>query len=120
MRSCEDLAAHYASGDIFLFPSMTETYGNVTVEAMASGCPVIASNCSSLPEIVSDAGVLINPDDTKSMAAAINKVVVSSRLRKFLIGKGLKRSKEFSWEKCAKIVYTFITGLSHKSNRIEN
>ncbi|OGG23197.1 hypothetical protein A3B48_00240 [Candidatus Gottesmanbacteria bacterium RIFCSPLOWO2_01_FULL_40_10] len=114
------LAGLYNNALCLVLPSYYEGFGLPVVEAMASGCPVIASNCSSLPEIVSDAGVLINPDDTKSMAAAINKVVVSSRLRKFLIGKGLKRSKEFSWEKCAKIVYTFITGLSHKSNRIEN
>jgi glycosyltransferase involved in cell wall biosynthesis len=55
MRSCEDLAAHYASGDIFLFPSMTETYGNVTVEAMASGLAVVAYRYAAAAEhIVQD------------------------------------------------------------------
>jgi len=50
MRTGEDLAAHYASGDIFLFPSMTETYGNVTVEAMASGLAVVAYRYAAAAE----------------------------------------------------------------------
>jgi glycosyltransferase involved in cell wall biosynthesis len=63
MRHGEDLATHYASADLFLFPSMTETYGNVTLEALASGLPVVAYRMAAAAELIrhGDNGMLAAP-----------------------------------------------------------
>lgn len=72
MRRGEDLAAHYASADLFLFPSLTETYGNVVAEAMASGLPVVAYRCAAAAELIADdtSGVTVAPGDERAYLAA--------------------------------------------------
>jgi glycosyltransferase involved in cell wall biosynthesis len=72
MRLGEDLAAHYASADLFLFPSLTETYGNVVAEAMASGVPVLAYRSAAAAELISDGadGSTVAPGDKNSYVAA--------------------------------------------------
>jgi tetratricopeptide (TPR) repeat protein len=70
LRRGEDLAAHYASADLFLFPSLTETFGNVTPEAMASGLPVVSTTATAIPEVVPHgrAGLLVPPRDPQALA----------------------------------------------------
>jgi glycosyltransferase involved in cell wall biosynthesis len=97
----EELATFYAMADVFLFPSLYEGFGLPPLEAMASGTPVISSNSSSLPEVVGDAAVMINPYDVESLAKAIVMVLESESLRKKMREKGLEQAGRFTWEKCA-------------------
>jgi len=71
------------------------------LEAMSCGCPVVASNASSIPEVVGDAGLLVNPRDIKGLAQAMRRVLTDNKLRRDMVKKGLEESKRFSWEKTA-------------------
>lgn len=85
-----------------VFPSIYEGFGLPTIEAMSCGCPVIASIAGALPEIVGNAGLLVETHDVEGFANKMIEVVTNEQLRQDLIHKGFKRSKEFSWEKCAR------------------
>jgi len=69
---------------------------------MACGTPVVASNTSALPEVVGDAGLLVEPTDAEEMAGAMYRVLTDSELRVTLRGKGLERAKAFSWQRAAR------------------
>lgn len=97
-----DLAHYYSSAALLAYPSLYEGFGFPPLEAMACACPVVASNTSSLPEIVGEAGMLVNPYDTDSLAQAMRQVLTDDKLRDDLIRKGLERVKRFSWEETAR------------------
>jgi glycosyltransferase involved in cell wall biosynthesis len=97
----EDLVALYSSARVFAFPSIYEGFGLPVLEAMACGCPVIASNSSSIPEIVQDAGILIDPGDPELLADAILRLLKNPGFAKELSEMGLQRAAQFSWRKCA-------------------
>ncbi|HTY58927.1 MAG TPA: glycosyltransferase family 1 protein, partial [Bacteroidota bacterium] len=97
----KDLPSLYAASDAFVFPSLFEGFGIPAVEAMQSGCPVICSRATSLPEIVGDAGLLIDPEDTGGFASAMRSVCSDPTLRERLREKGKARSALFSWEQMA-------------------
>ena len=94
----ETLAVLYRLADVFVFPSLYEGFGLPPLEAMASGTPVVVSNVSSLPEVVGDAGVLVNPYDPVSIADGVRQVLTDGPLRAELTAKGLVRARTFSWE----------------------
>lgn len=96
-----DLPGLYNSADLLAYPSQYEGFGLPPLEAMACGCPVITSNTSSLPEVVGDAGILIDPSSPKSLADAMLWLLNDDITRKDFVRKGLERSKQFSWKKCA-------------------
>ena len=96
-----DLPAYYSGAEAFVLPSLYEGFGFPVLEAMACACPVITSNNSSLPEVVGEAGIMLNPYDTNSLARAMSKVLTDSKLRDNMIRKGLEQAKSFSWEKTA-------------------
>lgn len=98
----EDLPGLYSFADIFIYPSIYEGFGLPPLEAMACGTPVITSNVSSLPEVVGDAAITIEPKDEKNLSEMILKVLDDSELRESLKRKGLERARLFSWEKTAK------------------
>lgn len=98
----EDLPLLYNASDLFVYPSLYEGFGLPVLEAMACGIPVVTSNTSSLPEIVGDAGMLVNPYDVNAITGAIYKALTNSELRDQMSKKGLARAKRFSWEKCAR------------------
>ncbi len=97
-----DLPAYYSGARVFVLLSLYEGFGFPPLEAMACGCPVITSNTSSLPEVMGEAGIMVAPYDTGSLAQAMRQVLTDSELRDDMVRKGLEQSKKFSWEKAAK------------------
>ena len=100
----ETLAALYRMASVFVFPSLYEGFGLPPLEAMASGTPVVVSNVSSLPEVVGDAGVLVDPHDAGSIAKGIGRVLDDSAFRAELVARGLTRARAFSWQESARRV----------------
>jgi len=96
-----DLARYYSSAVLLAYPSLYEGFGLPPLEAMACGCPVVASNNSSLPEVVGEAGIMVNPYATNSLTQAMREILTNSKLMGDLVKKGLKQAKKFSWEKTA-------------------
>ncbi|MFC1932145.1 glycosyltransferase family 4 protein [Chloroflexota bacterium] len=96
-----DLACYYCSAMLLAYPSLYEGFGLPPVEAMACGCPVVASNTSSLPEVIGEAGIMVDPYDTDSLAQAMRRVLTDEKLRNDMIKKGLEQSKKFTWERAA-------------------
>ena len=108
----ETLAALYRLADVFVFPSLYEGFGLPPLEAMASGTPVVVSNVSSLPEVVGDAGLLVNPYDATSIADGIRRVLDDAALRADLITRGTARARSFSWEESVKRVHAIYTEMA--------
>lgn len=100
----EDLAPLYSGAELFVYPSIYEGFGMPPLEAMQCGCPVITSNTSSLPEVVENAGITINPESDQELIEAYERIFFNSDLRQTLINKGIERAKEFSWKKCTDII----------------
>jgi glycosyltransferase involved in cell wall biosynthesis len=93
------LAVLYRLAAVFVFPSLYEGFGLPPLEAMASGAPVVTSNVSSLPEVVGDAAVLVDPRDPRAIADGVRRVLTEPGLRETLRAKGLNRAAEFSWDR---------------------
>ena len=97
----ERLAGFYRAADLLAFPSMWEGFGWPPLEAMACGTPVVASNAASLPEVIGDAGLLVEPQDSEGLARAMQRLLTNDELRRSLIEKGLQRARCFTWERTA-------------------
>ena len=95
------LPALYSGATLFVFPSLYEGFGLPVLEAMACGTPVVCSNVSSLPEVVADAAILVNPRDTNALAEAVGHVLASQELQQALREKGLAQAAKFSWQRTA-------------------
>jgi glycosyltransferase involved in cell wall biosynthesis len=96
-----ELTELYRSASAFVYPSLYEGFGLPALEAMAHDCPVVASNTSSMPEIIGDAGEFFDPYDLESMGDAIERVVFDDGRRVQLIENGRKRIGLFTWKQCA-------------------
>jgi glycosyltransferase involved in cell wall biosynthesis len=94
----DQLAILYRLASVFVFPSLYEGFGLPPLEAMASGTPVVASNVSSLPEVVGDAAVLVNPYDVDAIVDGLRRVLTDPVLAADMSRKGIDRAREFSWE----------------------
>ena len=101
----EDLPAFYSAASVFAYVSLYEGFGLPAIEAMMSGVPVLASNRTSLPEVVGDAGVLVDPDDVSGMADGLRALLADDALRSRLVAAGYKRSEMFTWERTAQITH---------------
>lgn len=99
-----DKAALYAGAIAFVFPSLYEGFGFPVVEAMHMGIPVIASTTSSLPELVGDAGLLVDPTDTGAIAQAMLRLEGDAPLRETLRERGYAQAQQFTWENAARQV----------------
>jgi glycosyltransferase involved in cell wall biosynthesis len=99
--SDEEMALLYNRAECLAYPSLFEGFGIPLLEAMACGCPVMASNVTSIPEIAGGAALLFDPADVSAMAAALVRITSDEALRSHLIAKGLVRVKAFSWRRTA-------------------
>ena len=109
----EDLAPIYGGALAFVFPTFYEGFGLPALEAMQCGAPVITSNTSSLPEVVGDAAVMLDPADSDGLCEAVLRVYGDAALRASMSRKSLERARLFSWEKCvAETVTAYRTALA--------
>jgi glycosyltransferase involved in cell wall biosynthesis len=99
-----DLASLYSGALAFVYPSFYEGFGLPALEAMQCGIPVITSNTSSFPEVVGDAGIMLDPTDSGALCQGILKLYRNSSVRESMSQKGIERAKMFGWEKCAQDV----------------
>ncbi len=100
----ETLRVFHELATAFVFPSLYEGFGLPPLEAMASGTPVIASQVSSLPEVVGGAAMLVNPENVFDIARGITEVLLNAELREELITKGRRQASRFSWARTAREV----------------
>jgi glycosyltransferase involved in cell wall biosynthesis len=96
----EDLASLYSGAAVFAYMSIYEGFGLPPLEAMQCGTPVITSNTSSLPEVVGDAGIMLDPKDLDGLCLALNEVIVNPELRGEMSRRALEQAARFSWDKC--------------------
>lgn len=97
----KDKAAIYSGASLFVFPSLYEGFGLTPLEAMSCGTPVICSNCASLPEIVGNAAISLDPHDTQTWVQAMKCVLNDPALQADLRDRGLRQAAQFTWRKCA-------------------
>ncbi|MER3398620.1 MAG: glycosyltransferase family 1 protein [Chloroflexota bacterium] len=101
----EDRPALYAGADLFVYPSVYEGFGLPPLEAMACGTPVVCSNRTSLPEVVGEAAMLVDPEDDESLLGGILKLLRDADLRAELRARGLERARQFTWRRTAEATY---------------
>jgi glycosyltransferase involved in cell wall biosynthesis len=101
----------YNLADLFVLPSLYEGFGIPLLEAMACGCPVLTSTTCSPPEIVADAGYLVDPLDVNAISTGICEILSNTECRNGMVQKGLERVKNFSWEKCAQETLKVLEGV---------
>lgn len=104
----EHLPALYSGALAFIYVSLYEGFGLPPLEAMACGTPVLTSNVTSLPEVVGDAALTVNPYDIDAIAEGIKRLIEDDNLRKELSQKGLARAKLFSWERTAEVTWSVL------------
>ena len=105
----------YNAADLFVYPSEYEGFGLPALEALACGTPVVASNRSSLPEVVGDAGVLVDPTDTAAMADAMQRVLEDERLQAHLSAAGPEQARPFTWRRMAEETLDVYRGVGDRT-----
>jgi glycosyltransferase involved in cell wall biosynthesis len=109
----KDLPTVYRMSELFAFPSLYEGFGLPPLEAMASGCPVVSSNTSSLPEVLGDAALLFNPYDIEEVSSAMRKMLEDENLRNMFRQKGLERAKIFTSERMTEKIISFLESIPY-------
>jgi len=94
----KDLPGLYNGAVLLTLPALYEGFGLPPLEAMGCGTPVVVSNISSMPEVVGDAGILVDPKSVDSIADGLLSVLMDKKLQHELAAKGIERAREFSWE----------------------
>ncbi|PWB82100.1 MAG: glycosyltransferase family 1 protein [Candidatus Methylomirabilota bacterium] len=97
-----DMPLLYRGATFLVFPTLFEGFGLPLLEAMASDCPVLCSNTTSIPEVVGDAALLFDPRDPDAIADAMRQILTDEALRRALVQVGRKRCRYFSWERSAR------------------
>ena len=97
----EDKPAIYSGASLFVFPSLYEGFGLTPLDAMSCGAPVVCSNRTSLPEVVGDAAITIDPDNTQAMVEAMRSVLTNKELQADLRARSLQRAALFNWHRAA-------------------
>ncbi len=99
----EYLGGLYRAAAALAYPTRFEGFGAPALEAMSLGCPVIASNAAAVPEVVGEAGILLDPDDLDGWTQALGRILGDERQRSELVRRGLARAAEFSWERAGQL-----------------
>jgi glycosyltransferase involved in cell wall biosynthesis len=110
-----ELTAIYSAADSFAFASSCENMPNILLEGMASGLPIMCSNRSSMPEVLGDCGIYFDPESASSIADAARQLFESPQLRARLSQASYERSKLFSWNRCARETFRFISDVVAKT-----
>jgi len=97
----EDLPYFYSGAELLVFPSLFEGFGIPPLEAMACGCPVVAGRAAAIPEVVGDAALLVDPYSVDSITEGMYAVLTDPECRTVLRTRGLRRVKQFAWERTA-------------------
>jgi glycosyltransferase involved in cell wall biosynthesis len=113
----ETLRAFYQAASAFVFPSLYEGFGLPPLEAMACGTPVVCSMVSSLPEVVGDAAIIVNPENVFDIARGMREVLLDRELRAWLARRGFEQLKLFSWERTASQVLATYEEIASSRNR---
>jgi len=112
--------ALYEGAALVVIPSLTEGFGLPALEAMSLGVPIVAANRGALPEIVGDAGLLVDPADTEALAAAIEALATDRPRAEALAERGLRRARQFTWAACASAAIEAYGGaIEHRRARAE-
>jgi glycosyltransferase involved in cell wall biosynthesis len=117
--SDDDILPLYKGATAFTFVPFMEGFGLTPLEAMATGIPVMTSNCSSLPEVTSDAAILVDPKNIDEIAEGMRKLATDVDLRKSLAEKGLKQVTKFSWIKSAELTLSVLEKVYNEKNIIK-
>lgn len=113
----EDLATLYNASEIFVYTSLYEGFGIPILEAMQCGCACITSNVTSIPEVIGDAGIQINPKSDEEMIDAYKKMYYDADFKNQCKQKALERAKQFSWQKCGNIITERIIEVVRKETK---
>jgi glycosyltransferase involved in cell wall biosynthesis len=113
-----ELRTLYRECELLLFPSLYEGFGLPVLEAMASGAPVVASNRASIPELVADAGLLVDPDDYEALALAVRRIREEPGLRTALVARGRERARQFEWRKTGQRTLDLLTEVARMPHRV--
>jgi glycosyltransferase involved in cell wall biosynthesis len=108
-----ELASLYDNALALVYPSAYEGFGLPPLEAMTRGCPVIAARATSIPEVCGDAAEYVRPEDDRSLAEAIRRIVTDDTLRASLAARGRQQAARFSWKKSAAMFLDAVQSLSH-------
>jgi glycosyltransferase involved in cell wall biosynthesis len=100
----EVLRIFYDLAKVFVFPSLYEGFGLPPLEAMAHGTPVLTSNTSSIPEVVGNAAVMVNPENVFEIMRALERVLIDQSLREKMRQRGYEQVKKFSWKDSAEAI----------------
>jgi glycosyltransferase involved in cell wall biosynthesis len=98
----EDLPYLYNGAEVFVYPSIYEGFGIPVLEAISCGTPTITSNVSSMPEVIGDAGITVNPNDVDELKDAIKRIIEDDDLKEQFRKQGIEQAKKFTWKNCAK------------------
>jgi len=112
-----ELHARYAQANLGLFASSCETFGQIVAEAMSAGLPIACSNRSAMPEVLGDAGVYFDPEKPAEIATAISTLINSPVLRDEKANAAYRRSKTFTWQRCAHETFRFLAQVAEGNNK---
>lgn len=106
-----------AASDIFIFASSCENMPNTLVEGMAAGLPIASSDRGPMPEVLRDGGVYFDPEDSGSIASAVEKIITDEQLRKSIARRAKELSEEYSWRRCAAETCRFLNKIAMKADK---
>lgn len=109
-----DLPALYSGAEVFAFPSLYEGFGLPPLEAMACGAPVLCANTSSLPEVVGDAALMVDPASVAAIAAGLRRLLDDPALRDEFRSRGLRRAGAFSWQRTARLILAVYAAVAER------
>jgi glycosyltransferase involved in cell wall biosynthesis len=106
------LAAHYHHADAFVFASSCEAFGQILLEAMSAGLPIVCSDRSAMPEILSEAGLYFDPEQPETISQAMGILMENVDLRERLAAAAYERALLYSWDRCAKETFAFLAQIA--------